>query len=224
MTLKTEKRAAKSGHADSLVVFIHGYGADGNDLIGLADPMAEHLPNTAFMSPHAPDACSVNPMGREWFPIPMMDNSTQEVARAGMLKSAELFQGWLDGQISKTGLTSDRVVLVGFSQGTMLALHTAPRRAAQLAGIVGFSGRLLAPELLKEQAISKPPVLLVHGDMDMVVPPTDMAHAADALVSNGFDVFTHVSKGTAHGIAPDGLGLAVQFIQTHLGNKAATAS
>jgi phospholipase/carboxylesterase len=224
MSLKAEKREAESGQADSLVVFIHGYGADGNDLIGLAEPMVEHLPNTAFVSPHAPYACSMSPMGREWFPIPMIDGSTQEAARAGMLKSAELFQGWLDGQIASAGLTPDRVVLVGFSQGTMLALHIGPRRKAQLAGIVGFSGRLLAPELLKEQVLTKPPVLLIHGDMDMVVPPTDMAKASDALTSNGFDVITHMSKGMAHGIAPDGLGLAVQFIQKHLDNKTAATS
>ncbi len=218
MSLKVEKRDAKSGQADSLVVFVHGYGADGNDLIGLADPMAEHLPNTAFVSPHAPHACSMSPMGREWFPIPMIDGSSEDVARAGMLKTADMFQDWLEGQITDMGLTADRVVLVGFSQGTMLALHTGPRRDNKLAAIVGFSGRLLAPELLEAQVKTKPPVLLIHGDMDMVVPPTDMGKAADALTQNGFDVFTHISKDTAHGIAPDGLGLAVQFIQKYLGN------
>ncbi len=218
MSFEFEKRDAQSGQTDSLVVFVHGYGADGKDLIDLAEPMAEHLPNTAFLSPHAPHPCSMSPMGREWFPIPMIDGSTEDAARAEMLKTAELFQHWLDRQITDAGLSAKRVVLLGFSQGTMLSLHIGPRRADKLAGIVGFSGRLLAPELLDAQVKTKPPVLLIHGDMDMVVPPTDMAKAADALTQNGFDVFTHVSKGVAHGIAPDGLGLAVQFINTHLGS------
>lgn len=216
MSLKAEKRDAKSGRADSMVVFIHGYGADGHDLIGLADPMAEHLPNSAFVSPHAPNMCSMNPMGKEWFPIPMIDMTSEDFAREVMLKSVMQFQGWLDTQMVTEGVTPERVVLVGFSQGTMLSLHVGPRRADQLAGIVGFSGRLLEPDTLAAEMLTKPPVLLVHGDMDMVVPPTDMPKAAEALTAVGIDVNTHVSTGMAHGIAPDGLGLAVHFIQSQL--------
>ncbi|MFK5997449.1 MAG: dienelactone hydrolase family protein [Rhodobacterales bacterium] len=213
MSLKAEKQAAKSGRADSLVVFVHGYGADGNDLIGLADPMAEHLQNTTFLSPHAPNVCTMNPMGREWFPIPSMDMTSESFAREIMLKSATQFQHWLDAQMVHEGVTPDRVVLVGFSQGTMMALYVGPRRADSLAGIVGFSGRLLQPEALKAETLSKPPIILIHGDMDMVVPPTDMGKAEAALKDAGFEVETHVSQGMAHGIAPDGLGLAVQFIR-----------
>lgn len=218
MSLKAEKRNAKSGRTDSLVVFIHGYGADGSDLIGLADPMAEYLPDTAFISPHAPNICTMNPMGREWFPIPSIDMTSEDFAREIMLKSVAQFQGWLDTLMVEERVTPDRVVLVGFSQGTMMALHTGPRRADQLAGIVGFSGRLLASENLQDEALTKPPVLLIHGDMDMVVPPSDMGKAETALQAAGFDVQTHMSHGMAHGIAPDGLGLAVQFIRTHLNN------
>ncbi len=216
MTLKAEKRSAKSGRTDSLVVFIHGYGADGNDLIGLADPLAEYLPDTTFLSPNAPNICTMNPMGREWFPIPSIDMTSEGFAREIMLKSVEQFQHWLDAQVVNEGITPDRVVFVGFSQGTMMALHVGPRRADPLAGIVGFSGRLLQPEILQAEALSKPPVLLIHGDMDMVVPPTDMGKAETALKDAGFDVQTHMSQGMAHGIAPDGLGLAVQFIKRHL--------
>ncbi len=218
MSLKAEKRNAKSGRTDSLVVFIHGYGADGSDLIGLADPMAEYLPDTAFISPHAPNICTMNPMGREWFPIPSIDMTSEDFAREIMLNSVAQFQGWLDTLMVEERVKPDRVVLVGFSQGTMMALHTGPRRAEQLAGIVGFSGRLLASENLQDEALTKPPVLLIHGDMDMVVPPSDMGKAETALQAAGFDVQTHMSHGMAHGIAPDGLGLAVQFIRTHLSN------
>lgn len=216
MSLKAEERAPISGRADSLVVFIHGYGADGNDLIDLAEPMAEHLPNTAFVSPHAPNMCTMNPMGKEWFPIQMIDMTSEVYARDVMLKSATQFQVWLDGQMVQYGVTPDRVVLVGFSQGTMLALHVGPRRPDEIAGIVGFSGRLLEPDTLKDDVLSKPPVLLIHGDMDMVVPLTDMAKAEAALLTVGIDVATHMSVGMAHGIAPDGLGLAVQFIKSQL--------
>ncbi len=211
MSLKAEKRNAKSGRTDSLVVFIHGYGADGNDLIGLSGPMAEYLPDTTFISPHAPNVCTMNPMGREWFPIPSIDMTSEDFAREIMLKSVAQFQSWLDTLMVDECVTSDRVVLVGFSQGTMMALHVGPRRTVPLAGIVGFSGRLLAPERLHDEVLTKPPVLLIHGDMDMVVPPSDMGKAETALQAAGFDVQTHMSHGMAHGIAPDGLELAVQF-------------
>lgn len=217
MSLKVETHAAKSGSADSLVVFIHGYGADGNDLIGLAEPMSNELPNTTFISPHAPNICTMNPMGKEWFPIPMIDMTSEEFAHEIMLKSVAQFQAWLDAQMVAHGVTPDRVVLVGFSQGTMLALHAGPRRTDMLACIVGFSGRLLAPESLEDEMQTKPPILLIHGDMDMVVPATDMAKASDAMTRAGFEVLTHISSGMAHGIAPDGLGLSVQFIKKHLG-------
>ena len=216
MSLQAEIHAAKSGRADSLVVFIHGYGADGNDLIGLAEPMAGHLPNTTFISPHAPNVCTMNPMGKEWFPIPMIDMTSEKFAHEIMLQSVTQFQAWLDGQMVAHGVTPERVVLIGFSQGTMMALHAGPRRIDILGCIVGFSGRLLVPENLADEMQSKPPVLLIHGDMDMVVPPTDMGKASDALTQAGFDVSTHMSSGTAHGIAPDGLGLAVQFIKKYL--------
>lgn len=209
MVFEMETRVAQTGRADSLVVLIHGYGADGHDLIGLADPMAAHLPSTTFVSPHAPHVCTINPMGRQWFPIPMMDTSSEAEARTAMLETVQHFHDWLDGQMVAHGVTPDRVVLMGFSQGTMMALHVGPRRADQLAGIVGFSGRLLEPDSLHAEMQSTPPVLLVHGDMDTVVPMSDMPEAETALKAAGFDVTTHISEGTGHGIAPDGLGLAV---------------
>ena len=110
------------------------------------------------------------------------------------------------------------VIIFGFSQGTMMALHVGPRRTNSLAGIIGFSGRLLYPELLSDELQTKPPVLLVHGDSDDMVPPAALPEAADALTKAGFEVFTHISKNTGHGIAPDGLGMALQFINMKLGN------
>jgi phospholipase/carboxylesterase len=209
--LESGRKAPKSGTVKTLVVFVHGYGADGNDLLSLGDPLAEHMPDTVFYAPNAPNKCQMNPMGYEWFPIPWIDGSSQEAANAGMDEAAVLFDDWLTETMASEGVTETQTVLVGFSQGTMMSLHVGPRRSEQLAGIVGFSGRLLRPEALGEVQ-SKPPILLIHGDADDVVPPASMPEAAEALTEAGIEVFTHVSKGTGHGIAPDGLGLSLQFM------------
>jgi phospholipase/carboxylesterase len=215
-SLTGPERPAASGTADSLVIFLHGYGADGNDLIGLAGPLAPHLPNTRFLAPNAPERCPGNPMGFQWFPIPWLDGSPEAAARASAARSFRLLDDWLD-TVAAQGTPPERTVLVGFSQGTMKALHVGLRRAAALAGIVGFSGRLLEPERLAAEITSRPPVLLVHGDADPVVPFASLAEAADGLTAAGVETRAHVSRGTAHGIAPDGLGLAVGFIRERLG-------
>ncbi len=202
--------------ADSLVVLLHGYGADAADLIGLADPLAPHLPTTAFVAPDAPEPCRVNPAGRQWFPIPWMDGASQEEAGRSFLRSAEMLDAFLDAVIAQEGLTPAAAMLLGFSQGTMMALHVAPRRAEPVAGIIGFSGRLLAPERLQTEARVKPPVLLVHGDADEVVPFASLAESRKALEAAGFDVESHVSRGVGHGIAPDGLARALRFMKQHL--------
>jgi len=214
--LSGPRRAAKSGNGKYLVVFVHGYGADGNDLIGLADPLAEHLPDVVFHAPNAPQRCTGNPMGYQWFPMPWLDGSSETEATEGMAVAATLLNDWLDETMKAEGVDSDHTMLIGFSQGTMMALHIAPRRAEPLAGVVGFSGRLLAPETLEDEALSHMPILLIHGDEDEVVPPQSLPEAADALTKVGYEVYTHISKGTGHGIAPDGLQLALQFINQQL--------
>lgn len=214
-TLSGPKKEAKSGNADSMVVFLHGYGADGNDLISIGDVLADHLPNTKFLAPNAPERCANNPMGYQWFPIPWLDGSTQEASEQGMKNSISLLNVWLDETHANEGIAPERTVIIGFSQGTMMALHVLPRRKESVAGIVGFSGRLLNPDDFSG-VVSKPPVLLVHGDADEMVPPSSLPEAADALVSNEFEVYTHISKGTGHGIAQDGLGMALQFIKMQL--------
>ena len=213
-----ELKSARKGpaKADAVVVFLHGYGADGADLLGLADPLAPHLPGTAFYAPDAPERSVNNPMGFQWFPIPWLDGSTEAQAKEAMGRSIGAVNAFLDKVLTDEGLTPDRMVLIGFSQGTMMALHVAPRRDQAVAGIVGFSGRLLAPELIDEVKV-RPPVLLAHGDQDPMVPFADMGLAAGALEQAGFDVQTHVMKNTPHGISPDGLSVALQFLKRHLG-------
>ena len=214
--LQAGRQAPKSGKTASAVVFLHGYGADGADLLGLADPLAPHLPDTLFLAPDAPEPCAGNPFGRQWFPIPWLDGSSAAEAAAGLARAAVDLNGFLDGLLAAEGLAPAQLALVGFSQGTMMALEVAPRRAAPLAGVVGFSGRLLRPEALAAETLSRPPVLLAHGNMDPVVPFADMGLAGDALVAAGFDTFTHVMPQTGHGISPDGLGAALGFLKKYL--------
>ncbi|WCR10552.1 alpha/beta fold hydrolase [Paracoccus stylophorae] len=215
----TELKSARKGpqDADAVVVFLHGYGADGADLLGLADPLAPHLPKTAFYAPDAPERSRNNPLGYQWFPIPWLDGSSEQDAKTAMEGSVAAINGFLDKVLADEGLSADRMVVVGFSQGTMMALHVLPRRAEAVAGIVGFSGRLLAPESLAAEARVKPPVVLIHGDQDPMVPFEDMALAGEALEKAGFTVYGHVMKGTGHGIAPDGLSVALAFIKDRLG-------
>jgi phospholipase/carboxylesterase len=214
-TLSGPARPAASGRADSLVIFLHGYGADGNDLIGLAAPLAPYLPNTRFVAPNAPERCVNNPMGCQWFPIPWLDGTPEAAARASAQSAFALLDAWLDE--TAAAMPPARTVLFGFSQGTMMALHVALRRPEPYAGIVGFSGRLLEPARLAAEIASRPPVLLIHGDEDPMVPVAHLAEAADALAAAGVETRTHVSAGTGHGIAPDGLGLALGFIRDRLG-------
>ena len=212
--LKAGKRKPLSGETRSAVVFLHGYGANGADLLGLADPLAEHLPDTLFVAPDAPEACPGALWGFQWFPIPWIDGSSEEESMAGMNRAIEDLNAFLDALMVDEDLLPEQVVLFGFSQGTMMSLHVAPRRDDAVAGVVAFSGRLLLPELLADEVKCRPPVLLVHGDQDDVVPIQSLPEAAEALQGAGWkEVYAHVMKGTAHGIAPDGLSVALAFMR-----------
>ncbi|MDX5402148.1 MAG: prolyl oligopeptidase family serine peptidase [Rhodobacterales bacterium] len=215
--LNAQRRAPLSGETRSVVVFLHGYGANGADLLGLADPLGEHLPDTLFVAPDAPEACAGAPFGFQWFPIPWIDGSSEEEAARGMQAAVEDLNAFLDGILVDEDLLPEQMVLLGFSQGSMMSLHVAPRREDPIAGVIAFSGRLLQPELLPDEAVSRMPVLLVHGDADDVVPVQSLPQAAQALQDAGFtEVFAHIMKGTAHGIAPDGLSVALAFMRDKL--------
>jgi phospholipase/carboxylesterase len=210
-------KPSKSGDVTSLVVFLHGYGADGRDLLGLADPLSEHMPNTVFVAPDAPERSAMNPAGYQWFPIPWIDGSSEAAAAEGMARAVVDLNAFLDHVMEEHGVSAAETAVVGFSQGTMIALHVAPRREEAFAGIVGFSGRLLEPEALVDDVVVRPPVLLIHGDVDDVVPPQSLPEAAQGLEAAGWEeVYAHVMKGTAHGIAPDGLSVALAFLKDKL--------
>lgn len=215
-SLKFGRNAALSGQAKSLVVFVHGYGANGADLLDLGDALAPHLPDTAFVAPDAADRVPGAPGGYQWFPIPRFDGSSAEVAAAGLARSAADLSGFIDQRLGYEGLGPAAVALVGFSQGAMMALEVAPRRGVAMAAVVAISGRLLEPERLQAETLVRPPVLVMHGDQDAVVAFAEMGLAADALVAAGFETFGHVMKGTGHGIAQDGLATALAFLKQHL--------
>ncbi len=193
-----------------LVVFLHGYGADGNDLIDIGRHWARVLPDVAFVSPHAPEPCGGAPMGRQWFGLTMRDPAERWRGAEG---AAPVLSAFLDAELTRHGLAEKDLALVGFSQGTMMALHVALRRSSRMAGVVGYSGLLVGPEhLAQAQTIQTPPVLLVHGDQDQVIPVGALAAAAQALGAAGVPVEWHVRPGLPHGIDPQGVALGAQFL------------
>jgi phospholipase/carboxylesterase len=195
------------GNATHLVVLCHGYGADGNDLIGLAPHWQRLLPTVAFVAPNAPERCPG--AGYQWFPISRLD--PQEVRRGVESASAQL-NSFLDAELSRLELSPDRLMLVGFSQGTMLSLHVGFRRETRPAAIVGYSGMLAAPETLPDVGTAGPPVLLVHGDADTMIPVQALFAAAIALGRAGVAVQWHVAAGVPHSIDPEGLLLGGKFL------------
>ena len=158
-----EAGPTSGGPAKQLIVFVHGFGADGNDLISLGQYFAQVAPDAAFISPNAPYRCDGSPFGYQWYDVWMQDRDER---LAAIRSTAAIFDNFINQQLQRHGLTEKDLVLVGFSQGTMMSLFTAPRRAHAVAGIVGYSGRMEAPDLLKEEIQSKPPVVMVHGDSD----------------------------------------------------------
>ena len=206
------RRGAASGDAQHLIVLLHGYGADGQDLFSLSDILAERLPSAAFAAPNAPERSAANPLGYQWFPIPWIDGSSQEQMKTGFLASATALNTYLDDELARHGVAPENLALVGFSQGTMMSLEIGPRRPKQISGIVGFSGRAAIDDRIGS-APHRPPVLLIHGDRDDVIPVSDLYKTHGALGAAGFSTRMHVSVGVGHGIAPDGLALAVQFLE-----------
>lgn len=204
---------APGSKARALVVFLHGLGADGDDLISLAPMLAPLLPDTAFASPHAPYPCDMAPMGKQWFSLQDRD---PDLLLAGVAGVAPSLNAFLDAELAKHGLTDDRLALVGFSQGTMTALHTALRRPRPCAVVVGFSGALIRPEVLGEEIVSRPPVLLVHGEADPVVPFEAMPMAEEAMQLNGVPVAAYARPGLQHGIDQEGLQLCAAALVQHL--------
>jgi phospholipase/carboxylesterase len=204
---------ARGGKPDALVILLHGYGSNGADLISLAPYWAKTLPGVEFVSPNAIEPVPQAPGGYQWFPISQLDPHLMEQGARAAAQSVDRF---IDRELDKHGLTPDRCALVGFSQGTMMALHVGLRRERPLAAILGFSGVLVGGQRLKDEMTSKPPVLLIHGDRDPTIPIPAMFDSAQALCEAGHGARWHVSYGVPHSIGPDGLELGGDFLAAAL--------
>jgi phospholipase/carboxylesterase len=220
MTLTGPELSPRSGHPPrQLVLILHGYGADGEDLIGLGQHWAEFFPDALFFAPNAPTRCAQNPFGYEWFPIDF-DHMIQSVAQGVPMAAPAVLDG-VGAVWSRTGLGPAETIFVGFSQGAMMALHAGLSLADPPLGIVAFSGALVPPPGFGAESPAKPPVCLIHGDLDQVVDPKLTEDAAVLLQARGYPVSVHVSRGMAHGIAPDGLDFATSFMRGRLGTATA---
>jgi phospholipase/carboxylesterase len=200
--------------ANKLVVFLHGYGADGNDLIELGRAWQEYLPDAAFVSTHAPEPCPGAPMGRQWFPLTFRDPDERW---KGVNAAAPVLNRFLDAELARRKLPDSSLALVGFSQGTMMALHVGLRRATAPAAIVGYSGLFVlpnnaAPDAVASEIKSRPPVLLVHGDRDDLIPVQGLFHATQALSALDIPAEWHISPGIGHGIDAEGLRHGGEFL------------
>jgi len=214
---RLEPRSGKP--ARQLVVFLHGYGADGNDLIDIGRAWQPLLPDAAFVSPHAPEPCGMAPVGRQWFPLTFRDPHERWTGVVGARGDLDRF---LDAELARRNLDDGALALVGFSQGTMMALHTGLRRPRAPAAIVGYSGMLVVPEqaaaeTFKGEIVARPPVLLVHGDRDDVIPVQALFQAAQSLAALDIPVEWHLSPGIGHGIDGEGLRHGGEFLARRFG-------
>lgn len=209
-----ERLPADGAKADSAVVLLHGLGADGADLIGLAPDFARLLPRTAFLSPDAPDPCDMAPYGRQWFSL---QDRTSEVVAELAAAASPVLEAYLNSVLQRFDLSPDRLALVGFSQGTIMSLQVAYRLSEELAGVVGFSGGLAGADSFGSQVTARPPALLIHGEADDVVVFERMLAAADALRGADVNVQTLARPGLGHGIDEAGIRAAGSFLLERLG-------
>lgn len=198
--------------ADSVVVMLHGRGSNGDDLMGLAPYLAPSLPNTAFHSPDAPYPFEDGPFGYQWY-----SRATPEARVEGARAVTSIVDSYVDEVVAGYGLGPDRCVLLGFSQGSIVSLHAAPRRATPLAGVVALSGAMITGDTLADELANRTPVLLVHGEDDSVLPADGSRGAADALARLGVPNEVHILPGLGHSIDQRVLELARDFIHRVLG-------
>jgi len=198
-----------STKANYLIVFCHGYGADGKDLINIGNYWQRFLPDFYFTSPNAPNICSVNPAGFEWFNLmnPDIKNVDLEL-ESSVLKLTK----FIDAKLKDLSLDYSKLFLVGFSQGTMMSLHYALTNPNKIAGVIGYSGKIYDPSILENNIKSRPPIFLMHGDSDNIVPLEDMMEAKNFLTKNKVDLKTKIFKGCGHSIPTQGLSLGLEFI------------
>jgi phospholipase/carboxylesterase len=210
----------RSGRARQLVVFLHGYGADGGDLLAIGREWSRLLPDAAFVAPNAPERCVMSGAGFQWFGLTFRDPDERW---NGVRQARPVLDAFLDAELKAQGLSDSQLALVGFSQGTMMALHTGLRRRAAPGAILGYSGTLEGADQLAAEATGKPPVLLVHGEADEVIPVEALFMATDALAAASIPVQWHLSLGVGHGIDPEGLKHGGEFLAQSFAGKPGSA-
>lgn len=217
--------APKSGEAaKQLVIFLHGYGASGADLIAIGQEWAPYLPDAAFVSPNAPEVCEAFSAGYQWFSIRAIDPEAFEREKQAA-KAMPPLNAFIDAQMQKWGVAPENVALVGFSQGAMMAMYTMPRRDKPCAGVIGYSGMLIEAAALQEPGIVKMPILAIHGSADEVVPPNMLNSVGQGFEAAGFNVETIMRPGLGHGIDGFGLTRGLEFLKECFdiaGNREAT--
>ncbi|MDX9862026.1 MAG: dienelactone hydrolase family protein [Rhodospirillales bacterium] len=200
---------AAGGAPKQLVIFLHGIGADGNDLIGLAPHFQQALPDARFISPNAPFPFDMAPYGYQWFGL---QDFTDEARLRGAERAAPALDAFIDAELARDGLSDEDLALIGFSQGAMMSLHVGLRRARAMAGIVSYSGMLVGLDALRAERRSSPPVLLTHGTEDPVLPFAFLAEAETGLKSLGLTVEAHPRPGLPHGIDGECVRLGQDFL------------
>lgn len=203
---------ASGGPAKQIVILAHGYGSNGQDLIGLAPYLAQALPEAAFVSPNAPEPVPGYPGGHQWFPISRLD---PQLMAAGVRGAAATLDGFIDAELERHDLPPSACALVGFSQGTMMSLHVGLRRPEPLGAVLGLSGMLADAGPIT----SRPPVALVHGSHDEVIPVGALFAALDGLAAAGVPALWRISHGTGHSVAEDGLALGAAFLRDALAGR-----
>ncbi|MFG1286158.1 alpha/beta hydrolase [Xanthobacter versatilis] len=207
-------RPRNGGAPDCLVVLLHGYGADGRDLIEIGNAWADLLPGAMFVSPHAPDPCAGAPVGRQWFPLTFRDPHELTLGAEG---AAPLLRDFLAEELAKYDLPPSRLALVGFSQGAMMALKLGTTAQEAPAAVVAYSGMWVDAGRGDIQLSARPPVLLVHGSEDEVIPAQALFASAQGLSAAGVPVEWHLSQGLGHGIDDEGLFHGGRFLAEFLG-------
>ena len=197
------------GRPRQIVLLLHGFGSSGADMIALAPHWQDALPDALFLAPHAPQRCGLITAGYQWWGL---SGFAPQALAAGAASAAPAVDAFIDRKLAQYGLTEANLALVGFSQDTMMALHVGLRRVRQVAAVVGYSGMLTGTSDLAGREITKPPVLLVHGTADPVVPVAALHHAESQLKRLGVGVRTHISSGLGHSVDPIGFRLGRDFV------------
>ena len=197
----------------SAVILCHGYGGDGKDISLLANYWRAHLPDTIFICPDAPEKCAASPTGFQWFDL--MDQTSEQVLSKSLIAEKKLNK-LIDEVKDKNNLLADQIVIGGFSQGCMISLQTGVKRKDRINSIIGYSGRIIDTEHLGKNIVSKPNIILMHGDIDQIVPVSSLLEAKDFFNKNNYKIESQIFKNCEHRIPTEGSSLGLQFIKKHL--------